>query len=139
MSALNAAVGLVQMDRFDTVMTRRKDLWRAYAKGLEAIDGVRLVDVDVDRTVPFNCVVHILGRDRVFATMRARGIGVGVHYPPNHTQPAFQPWHRPLPITEQSGRQLMSLPFHPAMSPQDAQHVAEALAQVLETEGACAS
>lgn len=31
MSALNAAIGLVQLQRFDIVAARRKDLWKAYA------------------------------------------------------------------------------------------------------------
>ncbi|MDX2731030.1 DegT/DnrJ/EryC1/StrS family aminotransferase [Streptomyces sp. PA03-2a] len=137
MSALNAAVGLVQLQRFSTVAAKRRDLWRAYADGLHTLDAVSVVDVDVDRTVPFNCVVHVQDRDRIFEELRCSGIGVGVHYPPNHTQPAFRRWHRPLPLTERSGQQLMSLPFHPAMSDGDARYVVDALARALE--GTCAS
>ncbi|WP_262008198.1 DegT/DnrJ/EryC1/StrS aminotransferase family protein [Streptomyces sp. FIT100] len=139
MSALNAAVGVVQLQQFEAVAAKRKDLWRAYASRLRTCAGASLVDVDVDRTVPFNCVVHVDDRDRVFTELRELGIGVGVHYPPNHTQPAFERWYRPLPITEQSGQQLMSLPFHPAMTEEDARYVCLALARALRKGSPCAS
>ncbi|MBP8536779.1 DegT/DnrJ/EryC1/StrS aminotransferase family protein [Streptomyces sp. MK37H] len=133
MSPLNAAVGLVQLDHFAEAETRRRALWRAYATALDGIDGVALVDADVDRTVPPMCAVRVLDgrRDRVFGELRNRGIGVGVHYPANHTQPAFSPWHRPLPVTERLGREIMTLPFHQHLTPRDAEHAAGELRRAL--------
>ncbi|MFF7648921.1 DegT/DnrJ/EryC1/StrS family aminotransferase [Streptomyces sp. NPDC007983] len=133
MSPLNAAVGLVQLDHFAEAESRRRSLWRAYATALDGIDGVALVDADVDRTVPPMCAVRVLDgcRDRVFRELRNRGIGVGVHYPPNHTQPAFSTWHRPLPATERLGREIMTLPFHQHLTPTDAQHAAAELRRAL--------
>ncbi|MFG2173818.1 DegT/DnrJ/EryC1/StrS family aminotransferase [Streptomyces niveus] len=110
---------------------RRQELWRAYAAGLADL-GVGLIDVDIDRTVPFNCVVRIRERDTVHAVLRDRGIGVGVHYPPNHLQPAFARWRRELPVTEQIAGEIMSLPFHPAMTAADATDVVPMLGQSLE-------
>ncbi|MGY2058169.1 DegT/DnrJ/EryC1/StrS family aminotransferase [Nocardia gipuzkoensis] len=119
LSALHAVIGSAQLARFDSIETARKTLWRAYARALADVDGVRLIDVDVQHSVPFNCVVRVANRDSVFEFMRDRGIGVGVHYPPNHTQPAFTRWSRPLPVTEATAREIMSLPFHPAMAEPD--------------------
>ncbi|WP_212749004.1 DegT/DnrJ/EryC1/StrS family aminotransferase [Nocardia cyriacigeorgica] len=87
--------------------------------------------VDIDNTVPFNLVVRVDDRDEVFARMKAAGIGFGVHYPPNHSQPAFQRWHRRLPDTEASAKQLLSLPFHPAMTEAEVTTVVDALATAL--------
>ncbi|MGW4237170.1 DegT/DnrJ/EryC1/StrS family aminotransferase [Streptomyces sp. NPDC004749] len=133
MSPLNAAVGLVQLDHFTETETRRRALWRGYATALDGIVGVDLVDADVDRTVPPMCAVRVLDgrRDRVFHELRNRGIGVGVHYSPNHTQPAFAAWHRPLPVTERLGREIMTLPFHQHLTPTDAEHTANELRRVL--------
>ncbi|WP_329406669.1 DegT/DnrJ/EryC1/StrS family aminotransferase [Nocardia vinacea] len=132
LSAVHAAIGRVQLAHFDTIEIARRNLWRAYARELARLDRVTLVDIDVERTVPFNCVVRVLtGRDRVFEILRDRGIGVGVHYPPNHLQPAFARWSRPLPVTETTARQIMSLPFHPAMTEQDVTHVVSMLALAL--------
>lgn len=88
--------------------------------------------MDIDRTVPFNCAVLIAARrDEVFRRLRAQGAGVGVHYRPNHVQPAFAAWYRPLPRTELAGRQVLSLPFHPALGTKDACRVAGLLREAL--------
>jgi dTDP-4-amino-4,6-dideoxygalactose transaminase len=120
------------MAHFDFVVDRRTALWRSYARALAELEGVQLVDVDIDNTVPFNLVVRVRDRDRVFRRLKVAGIGVGVHYPPNHTQPAFERWYRRLPATEQSAPQLLSLPFHPAMTATDVTTVVAALADALE-------
>jgi dTDP-4-amino-4,6-dideoxygalactose transaminase len=130
--ALNAAIGRAQLAGFAGASARRTRLWLAYQDALAGVAGIDLVDLDITHTVPFNCVVRIRHRrDEVFAAMRARGIGVGVHYPPNHLQPAFAAWHRPLPRTEQAARQVLSLPFHPAMDDTDARQVAALIAGAL--------
>ncbi|MFB7852945.1 DegT/DnrJ/EryC1/StrS family aminotransferase [Streptomyces sp. NPDC056053] len=127
---VNAAVGRIQLARFDEVAALRTSLWKAYAHALDGASGVALVDVGAD-AVPFNCVVRVPGRDRVHRIMRDRGIGVGVHYPPNHLQPAFARWTRSLPITERAAGEILSLPFHPAMTPDDARWTAAALLEAL--------
>ncbi|MFE5117882.1 DegT/DnrJ/EryC1/StrS family aminotransferase [Streptomyces sp. NPDC056669] len=133
MSPLNAAVGLVQLEHFVEAETGRRALWRAYAAALDGVDGVVLVDADVERTMPPMFAVNVLNgrRDRVFRMLRDRGIGVGVHYPPNHTQPAFAKWHRPLPVTEQLGQQIMTLPFHQHLTKVDAEHAVGELRRAL--------
>ena len=67
----------------------------------------------------------------VTAYSRAGGVGVGVHYPPNHTQPAFAAWYTPLPATEQVAQQVLSLPFHPALDPSAIGHVISELERAL--------
>ncbi|MET9558524.1 DegT/DnrJ/EryC1/StrS family aminotransferase [Streptomyces sp. NPDC006645] len=131
MSDVHASVGIVQLRQFSAIARRRQELWRAYAAGLADL-GVDLIDVDIDRTVPFNCVVRIGERDSVHAALRDRHIGVGVHYPPNHLQPAFARWRRELPVTEQIAGEIMSLPFHPAMTAAEATDVVSMLDQSLE-------
>ena len=131
--AINAAIGRAQLARFPVVAERRKELWSAYRAGLDGIGGVSVIDVDIARSVPFNCVVRIEEkRDQVFARLRDHGIGVGVHYPPNHVQTAFAAWHRPLPQTELAAQQVLSLPFHPALTSQDASHVVDLLREALK-------
>jgi dTDP-4-amino-4,6-dideoxygalactose transaminase len=129
--AINAAIGRVQLARFPAVAARRKQLWSAYQAALTGISGITLADVDIANTVPFNCVVLVPDRDRVFAGMRAAGIGVGVHYPPNHLQPAFTAWRRPLPRTEEAAARVLSLPFHPALTDDDLQAVTTSLKEAL--------
>jgi dTDP-4-amino-4,6-dideoxygalactose transaminase len=132
LQAVNAAIGRAQLERFPDVAARRQRLWRAYREALDGTDGITPVDLGIDSTVPFNCVIRVPARrDEAFTRLRGQGIGVGVHYPPNHLQPAFTDWHRPLPRTELAGQQVLSLPFHPALTPSDAARVAGLLQQAL--------
>jgi dTDP-4-amino-4,6-dideoxygalactose transaminase len=129
--ALNAAFGRAQLHSFGEVAGRRRALWTAYAAALAGVPDVEVLRQDVDTTVPFNFVVMVSGRDRVFQALRERGIGVGVAYPPNHLQPAFSRWHRDLPVTEALAGRILSLPFHPAMTDTDASYVTAALADTV--------
>ncbi|MFI2078516.1 DegT/DnrJ/EryC1/StrS family aminotransferase [Streptomyces triculaminicus] len=141
LSGINAAIGLAQLDHFDTTEHARRRLWRTYQEVLAPLDSVTLVDVNADRSVPHLCQIRVPHRDRVFANLRTRGIGVGVHYPPNHLQPAFATWRRPLPATEQAGKEILSLPFHQHLTETDIDLVVSALGKALASpEGApCAS
>lgn len=135
LSGINAAIGLAQLDHFDTTVDTRRGLWRAYHDALRSLDSVVLVDVGPESAVPHLCQVRVAHRDQVFTQMRSRGIGVGVHYPPNHLQPAFAPWRRTLPVTEQTGKEILSLPFHQHLTEGDIDHVVTVLGQAVETAG----
>ncbi|MFJ5811682.1 DegT/DnrJ/EryC1/StrS family aminotransferase [Streptomyces sp. NPDC093093] len=135
LSGLNAAIGLVQLDGFQAAEDTRRHLWRTYRDALAPLDGVTLIDVDVDLAVPHLCQVRVPHRDEVVANLRGRDIGVGVHYPPNHTQPAFAAWHRSLPATEQAGDEILSLSFHQHLTEADIALVVTALEQALKPVG----
>lgn len=142
LSGINAAIGLAQLEHFDTTEHTRRSLWRTYRDALSLLGGVRLVDVDADHAVPHLCQIRVSHRDRVFAELRSRNIAVAVHYPPNHLQPAFTPWRRSLPATEQAGTEILSLPFHQRLTETDIDHVVTALAAALESAAggsSCAS
>ncbi|MBL1101567.1 DegT/DnrJ/EryC1/StrS family aminotransferase [Streptomyces coffeae] len=136
LSGINAAIGLAQLDRFDQTERTRRTLWRAYRRALGPLDAVTLIDVDPDRSVPHLCQVRVPHRDDVFAQLRAQGIGVGVHYPPNHLQPAFSTWRRALSATEQVAGEILTLPFHLHLTERDIDQVVTALEQVLKSAGA---
>lgn len=131
LSQINAAIGLAQLPHFARLESERKALWRAYAAALDSVAGAHLVDVDVEQSVPSLCAVRVPHRDQVFTAMRGHGVGVGTHYPPNHLQPAFSRWHHPLPVTEQIGAEVLTLPFHQRMDTGDVRTVVTALAGAL--------
>ncbi|MGW4227650.1 DegT/DnrJ/EryC1/StrS family aminotransferase [Streptomyces bauhiniae] len=138
MSGINAAIGLAQLDHVQHMEEVRRSLWRAYRDALASLDGVTVVDVDPEQSVPHLCQVRVALRDEVFTEMRAQGIGIGVHYPPNHLQPAFAQWHRRLPATEQVAGEILTLPFHQHLTPADIAKTVAALARSLKTVEAAA-
>ncbi|MCC0577571.1 DegT/DnrJ/EryC1/StrS family aminotransferase [Streptomyces californicus] len=135
LSSINAAIGLAQFDHFEATVRSRRHLWSTYSEALEALERVTLVDVDLGHTVPHLCQVRVPHRDHVFAHLRARSIGVGVHYPPNHLQPAFARWTRDLPATERVSREILSLPFHQHLTEADVHRVVTALGHALNATG----
>ncbi|MEV0530824.1 DegT/DnrJ/EryC1/StrS family aminotransferase [Kitasatospora sp. NPDC050463] len=133
LSALNAAIGTAQLAHFEEATAVRRTLWRTYRDALAGLPDIELVDVDVDRSVPHLCVVKVPDRDRVWAEMRRVGIGVGVHYPPNHLQPAFERWARLLPATEHLAGQILTLPFHQHLTEDGVHRTVAALRRALTT------
>jgi dTDP-4-amino-4,6-dideoxygalactose transaminase len=74
-------------------------------------------------------------RDRVRDRMAAAGIGVGVHYPtPVHRQEAFVKLgygEVNLPVAEQAGRELLSLPLFPEITEVQQRYVVDELLDAL--------
>lgn len=76
-------------------------------------------------------VVRSKDRDNLKAHLKARSIETLIHYPlPIHLQRAYQTlgYRRgDLPTTEESARQILSLPLYPEMENSEVQAVAEAI------------
>ena len=70
-------------------------------------------------------------RDRVLAELRAQGIEAGIHYPdPVHRLEAFRALRYGdlrLPVSEQAGRELLSLPLYPEITAAQQERVVDTL------------
>jgi perosamine synthetase len=143
---IQAALGWSQLRRLADWLKRRQHLAAIYDRCLAEIPGIRplslrrnvtharhlyVVRVNSDATGP--------GRAVAYAALRARGIGVGVHYIPVHLHPfyrkRFQTRPGQCPVAEAAYEEILSLPMFPAMSPDDALRVVEALKGVMEGSG----
>lgn len=78
-------------------------------------------------------------RDRVRAELEKRGVQTGLHYPiPLHLQKAYADLgykQGDFPVSEQVGRECITLPLFAEMSPQQHTAVVDALTEVLGGEG----
>jgi dTDP-4-amino-4,6-dideoxygalactose transaminase len=78
-------------------------------------------------------VVRVADRDRIQQELSAVGIGSGIHYPiPIHLMPAYAHLgfsHGDFPLTEQAASEVLSLPMHPELSPEQQRRVVAALEQ----------
>jgi dTDP-4-amino-4,6-dideoxygalactose transaminase len=74
-------------------------------------------------------------RDRVRDHLTAAGVGVGVHYPtPVHQQEAFVDagfGAVSMPVAEQAGRELLSLPLYPEITEVQQRYVVDELFDAL--------
>ena len=140
MTEMQAALGISQMQRLDQYVAARASMARRYDDAL----------VDLPLQGPWNhadCssarhlyVIRLRldqlqrGRREIFEMLRARGIGVNVHYIPVH----LQPYYRKLgfkeaycPAAEAYYAQIISLPLFPGLTSSAQQFVIDALREVL--------
>ena len=135
LSDVHAAIGLAQLPRLPVFAAQRRRLAAAYDAALAPLPGLLTVQRDLAGTIPNLYIVRITGgrRDAVFDQLLAAGILCGVHYFPNHLQPAFQSYSRPLPVTEQIAGEILSLPLHPRLTETDVERVAGELWRALDS------
>lgn len=137
MDELRAALGLVQIECLPAWNRTRVALMARYRTLLSE----RLPEV----TVPFEpehpTSGHIMptvlppGHDRaaIMASMRAGRVQTSVHYPAIHQFSYYRGRFGDvrLPHTESFSRRELTLPLHPALSPEDVDRVVEALATAM--------
>lgn len=114
MSDINAAIGLAQLERLDDFARTRRNITAAYDAALDGLPWTLPVTRDLKHTIPQLYVLRVTHglRDALYASLRAEGIVCGVHYVPNHQQPAFRKFACSLPVTEKLADQIISLPLH---------------------------
>jgi dTDP-4-amino-4,6-dideoxygalactose transaminase len=125
MSDINAAIGLAQLERLDDFAQTRRQLAAEYDERLAGLPHLLPVKRDLKFTIPHLYVLRVTGglRDALYQSLRADGIVCGVHYIPNHQQPAFRAFARPLPVTEELAGQILSLPLHTRLTAGQFEHV----------------
>ena len=134
MTDLQAALGLSQLQRIDTLHARRAALAERY-DGLLAGLPLKLPARRADRLSAWHLyAIEIdtsrVSRRSVFDTLRAADIGVNVHYIPIHTQPhyrrmGFKPGD--FPAAEAYYAHALSLPLFPALTHAEQDHVVATL------------
>jgi len=128
MSNINAAIGLVQMSKFSDLAQKRKDIAKRYDEAFSRISGIELLKRDYEAIVPFNYVVKVCSdRDKLMDYLKEHGVDSGIHYIPNHIQPAFRKYHLDLPVTDDIFKKILSLPLYPGMAESDMDKVIDVL------------
>lgn len=140
MTDLQAALGASQLTRIDAYVERRHVLARRYDQLLADLPVRPLRRDTSNRSALHLYVVLVAGgavgptRAAVFDGMRARGIGVNVHYIPVPSQPyyrarGFDPAH--YPRAQAYYAEAISLPLYPALTEAQQDAVVLALRQAL--------
>jgi dTDP-4-amino-4,6-dideoxygalactose transaminase len=135
MSNLLAAIGRVQLGRFDSEFRpRRVEICERYARLLGNVDGLRILDVDYENVVPWSFAIFIPDghRDAVREALLAENIECGVQYKPNHTLSRYGGGSVSLPVTEQLYEEQLSLPLHPMLTDEEQDRVVAVVKAALE-------
>ena len=136
MSNIMAAIGIVQLERFEELSSKRRKLAERYIELLSHDSRVIPVLSDSVNTVPHIFVVRIPSiRDRegLREKLLSSGIETGVHYQLNHTLSLFKSKSsKPLTVVENIYPTLLTLPMHPDLNLNDIDFIVELLLKNLD-------
>jgi len=137
LSEINCALGCVQMERIEEILSRREHVAGLYQAALKDIPGLQLPagSSRQDRISWFVYVVRVAPeyRDRIAATLIENGVQCGRYFAPVHGQLAYAGWPLPhaLPVTERESARTLALPFFSTMTEAQVEYVAGRLRQAL--------
>ena len=120
MNEFSASIGLVQLKKLDKMNSIRKKIAKKYHKQINLENKMPLID---------GCSYHLYWilvkhRDQFIKKMSQNKIQVGIHYKPVHEMTLYKNMKK-LPITENFGKSIISLPMHPNLSNSDVERVIE--------------
>ena len=140
MTDIQAALGASQLTRLREQHARRDAVARRYDDRLAGLP-LKLPARLNDRASAHHLYVVEIDRNRTSATrkavfdgLRARGIGVNVHYMPIHLQPDYARLgfaRGSLPAAEAYYEGAITIPLYPALSDDEQDRVVEALTELL--------
>lgn len=131
---MQAALGVAQLERIDTILAERQRVRGLYESLLDAMDGVTRQQVTAKAepvvwtvAVKLDPRAYPQGRDAVLAHMGEAGI---------ETRPGFYSPRQmphiyrcsPLPISEEISRSVISLPTYPTLQHEDIERICATLA-----------
>jgi len=136
MTDLQAAVGLVQLEKLDAVVARRRELAAGYAKAVAELPGLRLVGDPEWGTTNFqSCWLEVgpeypLDREGLLAALAEAEISARRGIMASHRQPAYaERGFRPVPLpnTEHLTDTTLILPLFHQMSESEQARVIDVL------------
>jgi dTDP-4-amino-4,6-dideoxygalactose transaminase len=141
LSDVLAAIGLAQLERFDEMQRRRRELVALYDSLLAGVPEVRRPRarpgvVHAWHLYPVALELERLTCDRArfIQELRAENIGASVHFIPIHLHPYFRDRlgvrAGDFPVAEDAYRRAVTLPLYPDMTPRDVEDVVTAVRKV---------
>lgn len=138
MTDIQAALGLSQLERFDTMLSRRQQIAERYIGTLGAREQLSFQPVDGHSWQSFVTVINPSGnlsRNRIMAYLFERGISTRPGYHAIHmlsyyrNRFGYQP--SDCPVAQHLCEQSITLPLHTLLSESDVDYVLEKFAEAL--------
>ena len=127
------------MQRLEEIVIERQRLFEVYQNLLSSLP-LSLLSIPSNVSSALHLAVIRLNdkspglHRRVFEGLRARGIGVQVHYSPVHLQPYYRRLgfqEGDFPISEEYAQNAISLPLYPGLKDEDQLRVAHELSELI--------
>lgn len=139
MTDLQAALGISQWDRLEEFVTKRNLLSQEYNNNLIHLPLIPQFIPEDRRSARHLYVVRIdetksnIDQKKIISQLHKKGIFVGIHYIPIHTQPFYKnlgfSWGD-FPVAEKYYRETISLPLFPDLTPKQMMHILNTLNEI---------
>jgi dTDP-4-amino-4,6-dideoxygalactose transaminase len=140
MTDAQAAVGVVQLRKLDSLNARRIEIARQYSEGLEGIEGLTLPFVSPENKHVFHVYTVLLEpafsqtkEDFMWDLYTQKRIKAWSHYMPIHLTTVYRKLgHQPgeCPIAEKLFEKYVSIPIHPRMTDEVIQYVIDSIREL---------
>tara|TARA_Y100000310_G_C20703955_1_gene832906 strand:+ start:12953 stop:14050 length:1098 start_codon:yes stop_codon:yes gene_type:complete len=122
MNEFSASLGLVQLKKLDKMNSVRRKIAKMYDKQINS---------ETKMPLDLNCSYHLYwilvkNRTKFIKKMNENGIEVGIHYKPVHQMTLYKNSTK-LPITENMGNHIVSLPMHPNLTGSDIERIIQSV------------
>jgi dTDP-4-amino-4,6-dideoxygalactose transaminase len=146
MSEVSAAMGLTNLESLDELVECNRTNYRAYARHLAGLPGVKLFQYDEAHRSNYHYLVTLVGdespltRDEIVAVLHAENVMARRYFHPgvHRMEPYrshFPDASRTLPRTEQACREVLVLPTGPSLSEATIERLCGVLRTALENCG----
>jgi dTDP-4-amino-4,6-dideoxygalactose transaminase len=143
MTDIQASLGLVQLRRLSALQQRREEVVAQYQAAFGKHDAL---EVPVERAeVDHAWHLYVLrlrpdaltiGRDQFIEELKARNIGVSVHFIPVHLHPFYRNKYgfapNDFPVAFGNYQRMLSLPLHPRLTDSDVADVTQAVLDIAQ-------
>jgi perosamine synthetase len=140
LSDINAAIGLMQLRRFDQIQKQRRRLAQLYRHYLEGIDELILPLEPKGTTHAWHLYIVKLRtgseqwRNEVIEKLKSLGVGTSVHFIPLYLQPYYKKHYHytrhDLPNSYAHYKSVITLPFFVDLKEDEIKYIAECFKKV---------
>ncbi len=145
LSEINAALGVVQVDRLEEILEARRNVAQMYMERLMTNKFLILPTLQDETNMSWFVFVVRLNdlfdpgdRDEIMIALRSEGIGCNNYFPPIHLQPymveKFGFTSGMFPICEYVAARTLALPFYGSLTASQIDTVCETLNRLLEAK-----
>ena len=142
MTDIQAALGLQQLKKLPSFQERRREIVRRYHQAFSHCEELQTPTERSEVESAWHLYALRLNLDRLkidrarfIEELKARNIGVSVHFIPNHLQPYYRDKYgfkpNDFPVAYSNYQRLISLPLNLRLSDQDVDDVIEAVLDVV--------
>lgn len=115
MSNINAAIGLVQIEKVSAFRDKRQNLVKYYKELLRDIEEISFLDINYNVIIPHIFLIKCEKRDELKQFLESKKIETGIHYYPNHLLTKFKVDYN-LVHSIELHRCILTLPLHVELS-----------------------